>query len=39
MLIRPELGYDRSDLELFPATDGTLRKDQFAFALGAPYLF
>jgi hypothetical protein len=39
MLIRPEIRYDRSNLLVFPATDGTLHKDQFTFALGASYLF
>jgi hypothetical protein len=38
-LIRPELRYDRSNLLVFPATDGTLRKDQVTFALGVSYLF
>jgi hypothetical protein len=38
-LIRPEIRYDRSNLLVFPATDGTLRKDQFTFALGVSYLF
>ena len=39
VLIRPEIRYDRSNLLVFPATDGTLRKDQLTFALGASYLF
>ncbi len=39
MLIRPEIRYDRSNLLVFPATDGTLHKDQLTFALGASYLF
>jgi putative OmpL-like beta-barrel porin-2 len=39
MLLRPELRYDRSNLLVFPATDGTLRKDQLTFALGVSYLF
>ena len=39
VLIRPEIRYDRSNLLVFPATDGTLHKDQLTFALGASYLF
>ena len=39
VLIRPEIRYDRSNLLVFPATDGTLRKDQLTFALGTSYLF
>ncbi len=39
MLIRPEIRYDRSNLLVFPATDGTFHKDQLTFALGASYLF
>jgi Putative beta-barrel porin-2, OmpL-like. bbp2 len=39
VLIRPEIRYDRSNLLVFPATDGTLRKDELTFALGASYLF
>jgi len=39
VLIRPEIRYDRSNLLAFPATDGTLHKDQLTFALGASYLF
>ena len=39
VLIRPEIRYDRSNLLVFPATDGTLHKDQVTFALGASYLF
>ena len=38
-LIRPEIRYDRSNLTVFPATDGTLHKDQVTFALGVSYLF
>jgi hypothetical protein len=38
-LIRPEIRYDRSNLLVFPATDGTLHKDQVTFALGVSYLF
>ncbi len=39
VLIRPEIRYDRSNLLVFPATDGTLHKDQVTFALGASYIF
>jgi hypothetical protein len=39
VLIRPEVRYDRSNLLVFPATDGTLHKDQVTFALGASYIF
>jgi putative OmpL-like beta-barrel porin-2 len=39
VLIRPEIRYDRSNLLVFPATDGTFHKDQVTFALGASYLF
>ncbi len=38
-LIRPEIRYDRSNLTVFPASDGTLHKDQLTFALGVSYLF
>lgn len=38
-LIRPELRYDRSNLLVFPGSDGTLHKDQFTVALGLSYLF
>ena len=38
-LIRPEIRYDRSNLLVFPASDGTLHKDQVTFALGVSYLF
>ena len=38
-LIRPELRYDRSNLTVFPAADGTRHKDQFTVALGVSYLF
>jgi hypothetical protein len=39
VLIRPEIRYDRSNLLVFPATDGTLHKDQVTVALGASYIF
>ncbi len=39
VLIRPEIRYDRSNLLVFPASDGTLHKDQVTFALGVSYLF
>ena len=38
-LIRPEIRYDRSDLQAFADGDGALHEDQFTFALGASYLF
>jgi len=39
VLIRPEVRYDRSNLLVFPAPDGTLHKDQVTVALGASYIF
>ena len=39
VLIRPEVRYDRSNLLVFPAPDGTLHQDQVTFALGASYIF
>ena len=38
-LIRPEMRYDRSDLQAFADGDGALHEDQLTFALGASYLF
>jgi hypothetical protein len=39
VLIRPEVRYDRSNLLVFPATDGSFHKDQITFGLGVSYLF
>jgi len=38
-LLRPELRYDRSNLEAFTDSDGHPHKDQLTFALGVSYLF
>jgi len=38
-LLRPELRYDRSNLEAFTDSDGDTHKDQLTFALGVSYLF
>ena len=38
-LLRPELRYDRSNLEAFTDSDGNTHKDQLTFALGVSYLF